>query len=243
MIGTTLFGNTHSVQISGDLSNVPLGSGFRLYDDDDFGLDAEPLPRQDLVNDQMKNYFKPSFVDVIDAAEFNSPDLVPLHLNEDVSENNPVTVVDDKRNLTDKKECWVCPITAAYQGSPFEGDHDGETNFDFGETVPHGNYAAESYYDHSTVFVETCREMYENETALRSFRPNKVTNARTALKKWITAIASHEMGHQPGNQEDDHPEGGLMAGDSEGIIHTSPESAEFSAKTVLRFRNANRWSK
>ena len=240
VIATTLFENTHFVQIPGDLSNVPLGSGFRLYDDDDFGLDAAPLPRQNLVNDQMKNYFKPSFVEVSDASAFNPRKTVPLHLNEDVSTNlygQSSTVVDDARDLTDKNECWVCPLTAAYQG-PFNVDNDPDDgeNTRFGETATYGEN------DHSTVFVEGCRENYD--ALLRSHNPESVAIAIESTNEWIVAALAHEMGHQPGHQSEleDHNEGALMTAGMADVSAFQSEEAKFSPATMLRFRKSKRWS-
>ncbi len=48
-----------------------MNSGFRLYDDDDRGLDVTSLPRTDLVNQQMKNYFKPAFLEVAELGGYN----------------------------------------------------------------------------------------------------------------------------------------------------------------------------
>lgn len=232
-----------NITVKGDLSSVENNSEFRLYDDDDFGLIDPPLPRRDLVNDQMKNYFYPSFVEVIDAVAHNSPDLIPLHLNEDVSYNNPATVVDDEMDLFDENPCWVCPVTAAYQGGQGEDQdpHGDPEGFLMGETAPHGNYGDQNYYDHSTVFVETCRENYD--TLLRATGAGVAAKQLPRLKKWITAVISHEMGHQPGNQADDHPEGGLMAASMEAVSTITPEDAKFKPKTIKRFRNCNRWSK
>ena len=53
---------SYSVVVSGDHSSVPVNSGFRLYDDDD-SLDVPALPRTDLVNPQMKDYFKTAFIE------------------------------------------------------------------------------------------------------------------------------------------------------------------------------------
>lgn len=246
VIGTAVIApgqsGAYAVKISGNHTSYPPGTSFLLYDDDGFGLDAASLPRQDLVNDQMKEYFFPSFVDVVDAGAYNSPNLITLSLNEDVSENNPLTVVDNEIDLVDKNACWVCPIIAAYQGPQTEDqDPAGDPeSFLMGETTPHGDYDDADYYEFSTVFVETCRENYD--TLLRSTGPGIAAKQPARLKKWITAVISHEMGHQPGNELDEHPEGGLMGAPMDVSI-SSPETAKFSPKTIKRFRKANRWSR
>jgi hypothetical protein len=188
--------------------------------------------------------FKPSFVMVVDASAFNPNKLINLVLNKDVSHNNPLTVVDDELDLTDRNACWVCPITAAYQGPRNEdqdprGDVEG---FLMGETAGHGAYNSQAYYDHASVFVETCRENYDSASGLRSPAPGVAAKQPARLRKWITAVISHEMGHQPGNQPDDHPEGGLMGSPMDASSIT-PEDSKFSPQTIRRFRMSQRWSK
>lgn len=233
---------TVSVSKTPTSTSLLVGSEFRLYDDDDTGLAEDPLDKLDLVNDQMKNYFKPSFVEVNDASAFNPVNrrLVAFHRNEDVSVNlygYSSTVVASMRDLTDRNECWVCPLTAAYQG-PQDADMDPSS----GETRRDGESATYGQYDHSTVFVEDCRELYSN-----GFRgsPTSVNNSRMYLKKWITAVMSHEIGHHPAEQTEavDHSEGGLMTGAMGGVSSATPENAKFSPTSILRFRKSNRWSK
>ncbi len=240
-----------AVSVSGDHTSVPQGTGFLLYDDDDFGLAEAPLPLRSylegqgtsrpIVGEQLKNYFKPSFVDVRDAVEFNSNELVQFLRNEDVSFQNPNTVVDDHLQLSDKNDCWVAPVTVAYQGPQGEdqdpyGDDEG---FLMGETSGHGEYDSYGYFDHSTVFVETCRENYDD-----NMRAGNASNQPGYLKKFLIATAAHEIGHQPANEsaDSDHYEGGLMGKPIQAGLPTM-ENAKFSASSVLRFRKAKRWSK
>jgi|GEM_PF-2670024 len=233
------------VQISGDFSSIPVDSEFRLYDDDDLGLDSPALPKLGLVSNQVKEYFRPSFIEVTDAVIFNANKTVPLHLNEDVAESSygpTQTVVDDSKNLSDKNESWVCPVTAAYQ-SAFGEDRDPSSSPHFipGETANYGSN--QEPVDHSTVFVETCREVYN--IYFRSLVPETGVTARRLLPKLIAADVSHEMGHQPGlqSEDDDHAELGLMAVALDGVSILKPENASFTPQTIKRFRKSNRWSK
>lgn len=233
----------HVVNVAGDHTSVPVNSGFRLYDDDDFGLDTDPLPRSgttSLVDDQLKHYFKPGFIEIVDARDFNPRRILPFHRNEDVSSNGygvSSTIVDDFKDLTDREACWVCPVTAAYQGP-----HDVDNDPDAGENTRFGETATYAGNDHSTVFVEACRENYEY--LLRSHAPGSKELGLVSLRKWICATTAHEMGHQPAHQSElvDHSEGKLMSNAMEEVGSLIPESAIFSPKTVLRFRKANRWS-
>jgi len=231
----------YEVTVAGNHTNTPASSGFRLYDDDDKGLSAPPLPKNDLVNEQMKNYFRSSFVEITDAADFHTDKEVPFRQNEDVSTKlygMSSTVVADARELTDSPALWVAPLTAAYQG-PQDADKD-PSGAD--EGLRQGETATYDDRDHSTVFVEGCREIFDS--GLRSPNPQTVLNNLGYLEKWIIANAAHEIGHQPGvkTEEADHAEHGLMEAQLDGVSNITPENAKFAPSTVLRFRKSTRWS-
>ena len=225
-----------SVTVAGDHSSVPVNSGFRLYDDDDNGLDVPSLPRTDLVNEQMKNYFKPAFIEVKDLGGYNLDKYVPFLPTEDVS--SIFTTLDDKKepNILDKNPLWLCHLIAAYQG-PMDSDLDptgsNESRLD-GET---SSFLGREY---SAVYVEDCRELFE--VGLRGIN---ATQAKVNLQKWITAAASHEMGHQPKSQDVtvDHGELGLMSESLDGVISNNPEASFFMPKTIKRFRTSSQWTK
>jgi hypothetical protein len=231
VIGTS----SYQVRVAGNFANVPVNTEYRLYDDDDYGLDTSPLPRTDLVNSQMKNYFITGFIEVLDLGGFNLDKYVPFLPSEDIGAL--LTTLDDKKeqNITDKNPFWLCHLIAAYQG-PMEADQD-PTGFDeslrFGETV--GYLGKES----SAVYVEGCREQYNNSLA-----GTQPSSSRINLKKWITATASHEMGHQPGTQTEaqDHDEGLLMSKGLDDVSSITSENAIFHPKTIRRFRTSNRWA-
>ena len=224
-----------SVTVAGDQSSVPVNSGFRLYDDDDRGTDAPSLPRTNLVNQQMKDYFKTAFIEVRDLGGFNLDKYVSFLPTEDVF--SIFTTLDDKKepNVNDANPLWVCHLIAAYQG-PMDADSDPSginESIRLGETADHGGIG------HSAVYVEDCRETFAGVIT-----GNTGDQARLRLNKWITATAAHEMAHHPGTQteEQDHAEAKLMSSSNEDVSTLFPESAIFSPKTVLRFRTSNRWS-
>jgi Bacterial TSP3 repeat len=225
------------VMVPGDYSTVPIGSGFRLYDDDDSGLDAEPLPRLDLVNTQMKNYFRTAFIEVIDSGGFNVNKIVPFRPHESIGATFSTVLDDAAQDIIDKNPLWVCPIITSYQGEQ-ESDQDPS---DTDESLLYGLTTTIGQYDFSTVNVEVCRESYDG--SIRT--PVGGPAARAYLKKWIVAVISHEMGHQPAEQTEmqDHDEGELMAQGLNGVSKSTPEDDFFSARTILRFRKSNRWSK
>ncbi len=235
VVGTLNIFGGHFVLISGDFTSVPINSGFRLYDDDDLGLSTSALPKQNLVNEQMKNYFSSSFIKVTNSDNFNSSRQMAFQRNIDVYDSSSITE-HFARDVHDKNSIWACPLTVAYQG-PQENDRDpNDASLRMGETAAHGNN------DHSTVFLECCRETESN--AITSMNPDISDRANKRLAKWIVAVAAHEMGHQPDNQSEieDHQEGQLMSVGCGEVSSSSPEKAKFSAKTVKRFRKSNRWS-
>ena len=105
-----------------------------------------------------------------------------------------------------------------------------------GVTAPLGNC------DHSTVFLEACRENYDG--VLRSQNEKTVDNSRQYVERWTVLVASHEIGYQPGTQSgpEDHAEGGIMAPGCDGIGSSAAENANFTSQSISRFRKANRWS-
>lgn len=233
------------VFLKGDHSSIPVGSGFRLYDDDDVGLSDSPLPRTDLVNETMKNYYKPAFIDVVDAAiedpakDHNPRKYVTFKANDDVS--SLFTVADDAIDLTDRKELWTCPLVACYQREQ-EVDIDPNT-YSAGENEAAGfglttNFSTFPNREISTVYVETCRDRV-TETI------RNVPYANVSTESMITAVSAHEMGHQPGSGDSDgeiaHAEFGLMTAGVAGNL-LGANALKFNAPSILRFRIAQRWS-
>lgn len=227
-----------------DPSAIPVGSGFRLYDDDDTGLAGAPLPRTDLVNEQMKDYYKPAFIDVVDAAkedpskDHNPNKYVPFRANEFV--HSLFTIANNAVDLTDRKELWTCPLVACYQREqdadidPNESTGDDEAA-GFGETNKMSPYSA---YEFSAVFVETCRDSVTRDL-------ENYPNSSISTESMIVATSAHEMGHQPGPGDGDgeiaHAEEGLMTGGVAGDLF-GPNALKFRAKSILRFRISQRWS-
>jgi hypothetical protein len=242
--GAGILIDDHVVSVAGNHTSVPNGSSFRLYDDDDFGLDAPPLPRNDLVDDLMKSFFRPSFIEVTDSGDFNTRKTVPFRKNDDLQTSSLLhpsnTVVNSSKDLTEKDALWVCQLTAAYQ---FETTEDGDPN---SEDATYGGTRQFLDYDHSTVFVENCREAYNDQFLLvaeQGSNPAIGDQARMNLGNFIIATAAHEMGHHPGalSVNDEHSELGLMR--DGGVLLNSPQEEKFTASTISRFRKSQKWSK
>ena len=94
------------------------------------------------------------------------------------------------------------------------------------------------------MFVESGREAYDSTFRLSANGGNPLhgINARINLKNYINAQASHEIGHQPGDDlVDEHTEGGLMR--VGGSTPLTPLQEKFSPTSILRFRKSKNWSK
>lgn len=117
-------------------------------------------------------------------------------------------VVNASKDLVEQQALWVVQITAAYQ---FDMDEDGDPN---DEDPLYGGTRQFDDYDHATVFVECCRELYDDRFRLveSGANPEIGANARNNLKHYIRATAAHEIGHMPGSgtEDDEHAENGLM---------------------------------
>jgi hypothetical protein len=224
----------YSLTVSGDYSNVPVNSEFRLYDDDDFGLNRPPLPRNDLIDDTFKSLFRPAFIEVVDAANFKGQDYNPsktveFHRNHPVMigpwGNQSPGVWDDAINLTDTKSLWVGNLIAGYQGEVGDDRDPSSENFIEGITPGSRNY--------SVVYVEVIRDKLDG--VLRSPHAN-ITTLNNELGKNLKLTGAHEIAHMPGggNEASHHGEMGLMEGYGNGEEYFMPQ-------TVLRFRNTEKW--
>lgn len=209
----------------------------KLFDDDGRGLIAAQLPRLDLVNEQMKAYFRPSFIEATDAVAYNSTKLLDFKPNEDAFPTD--TLLDDTRNLVDVPSLWVCTVVAAYQGAEdVDLDPNGaDESQRLGET---SGFDGNDQF--SVVYVEACREMYW--TPFLSSSPSVLESNRARLHTFINATVAHEMGHHPGTQteEEDHAENQLMSASMADVSTTTPEDSKFSRQTIKRFRKAKRWA-
>jgi hypothetical protein len=227
-----------TVTVLGNQTNVPINSEFRLYDDDDHGLNSPPLPHLTLVNELMKSFFRPGFIEIVDSGGMNLNKIIPFKKNDDLQGS---TLVNSNNDLLEKDGVWVAPITSAYQ---FSYTSDGEPNIEIptlGATRSFGTN------QRATVFVENCRESYESNfrTVDEGGVPEIGDDSRLKLKDFIVATAAHEIGHEPENTLgpnilNDHNELGLMS--EGGALPASPEDEKFTAKSFLRFRKTRGWS-
>jgi hypothetical protein len=100
-------------------------------------------------------------------------------------------------------------------------------------------------YAHATVFIECCRELYDNEFRVvneEGGNPQIGIEALTDFRNQVTAQAAHEIGHLPNiNTDDQHLELGLMK--EGGSLRNSPEEEKFSPRTISRFKQTKKWSK
>lgn len=150
------------------------------------------------------------------------------------------SVTSDARDLVEKQSLWIAPLTTAYQlNTQEDGDPNSELPTD-GATTPINGV------EQSVVYIESCRDEYDYSFRLvdNGATPQIGINAIKHLKNYIVATAAHEIGHQPGVQDGDihHAELGLMRrGGVNNKEHSEKDS--FSASTILRFRNSQKWSR
>jgi hypothetical protein len=209
----------------------------KLFDDDGRGLVQPQLPRLDMVNEQIKSYYRPSFIEVVSAADYNPNMFIPFKSNDDAFLTG--TILDDARDLIDRPSLWSCTLVAAFQGAE-DVDVDPKN---VGETERYGETSGFDGNDQfAAVYVETCREAYGN--GLTSTNIALLEVRRQRLDRFIIAVAAHEMGHFPGVQhpDEDHAEGKLMSNSLNDVDLLKPETATFNPKTLLRFRKSTRWA-
>lgn len=232
----TRFLNTQSHIVTFGVPTNVVGAA-KLFDDDGRGLISPQLPRLDLVNDQMKEAFRPSFIEITDAVNYNPSKLIAFKPNEDAYPSN--TILDDARDLTDTPSLWVCTLVAAYQAAE-ECDLDPNGNDESNRLGETNGFNGNDEF--SVVYVEACREGYWS--SFLSENQQTLENNQIRLEKFISAVSSHEMGHHPGTQteEEDHAEKELMSKSMEEVSSVYPENSNFSPITVLRFRKAKRWA-
>lgn len=228
----------HLVSISGNHTTVPIGTKFRLYDDDDFGLNRDPLPQTELIDDIVKNVYRPAFIEVINAADFESNDYNP-EKEVDFKQNHPATaayldplhlVWEDAKNLTDKRECWVGNLIAGYQN---EHSDDADPRSEEGSDGLTPDFSRR----YSIVYVETVRESLDG--SFRDIPQNDtINNEKLILDLKLTA--AHELGHMPGGGFGymHHNELQLMG---EGGADMNEDGQVFSPKSIMRFRKTRSW--
>ena len=222
---------SYAVTVAGDHSDVPVNSGFRLYDDDEFGLDAPALPRLNLVNNDFKAVYKPAFIEVIDAntAGYNLSKILDFYRNYPVAigpQSLFSGIWENTKDLTDSNALWVGNLFAAYQGDSYaDGDPNSEGSVE-GITRPNCRY--------SIVYVEVVRD-----TVDLSLRPPSlgIPEQKILVERNKSLTAAHEIGHMPGggSEQMDHDEGKLMSEDG------YDGGLTFSSRSIRRFRISRTW--
>jgi hypothetical protein len=238
--GAGILNGDHVVSVAGNYTSVLPGSAFRLYDDDDFGLNRDSLPRTDLVDEVVQKVYRKAFIEVVDAERYSpkidyNPDKhVSFHKNHPavVPYLSPLHLVwEDSKNCHDRQECWVGNLVAGYQNS-HEDDADPRLEEGSDGLTP------ESSRRFSIVYVETVRDTAADSGFRDSPNRNKEINERLVIDLKLTV--AHELGHMPGGQSGvrHHNELQLMG---EGGASFNENGETFSAKTVSRFRRTRTW--
>ncbi len=239
------------VTLTGTQTGISANMGYRLYDDDGFGLAANPLPRTDLISDDIvKNVYRPAFIEIVDANSYgnlyNSNKIVEFFRNHPLVvgtfANQNAGVWDDAKDIFGKKSLWAATVVAGYQGDVnADGDPYSEGPPDDGLT-PGRSPTFHGDAKYSVVFVEHNRDILES-----NFRntPNDHPALNTEVDLRIKLTAAHEIGHHPqfllANAH--HDEGALMQeGGYKGFGNVGPDT-KFSPDSIKRFRSTLSWQK
>ena len=199
-----------------------------VFDDDDIGLTAAPLPRSGVISTGVKNLFKPAYIEIVQRTTGNDNPKLPFELYSALLGTSAPTSLDNKIDTSDDDSAhyWNHSLVIAYQ--PYDPSRsllgvpaDGDPNNDYpvmglSEVVPAFGHAF------SAVFIESAREPVKN-----------AANIQSAFQINFDDVVSHEIGHMPNGAWFGHPESGLMAEDSPHL--------PFAPESLRRFRSAGRW--
>ncbi len=221
------------VNVSASLGSNLIGSEFRLYDDDDYGLLKDPLPNLTLASEKvdghevMKDVFKIAFIEITDASLYNDRNELVFYRNHPIG---PLFdgIYDDNIDVPDSECLWAVNVISAYQGELI-ADNDPHTESESEGATP-GIGAS-----FSVVFLETVRE--SNDELLRMLNTDKVA-LNNEVRKRIILTAAHEIGHHPRYRDGNghHVEDGLMGPSG----YQNGET--FWAPSILRFRKTFKWT-
>lgn len=221
--------------------NAFIGS-VELHDDDDRSAGTTMLDGSDLlafyahgnvINDTLKKKYAPAYIEIEEAphtAGYNTRPTIPFQIN--AGQLNLFTSLNDHQDMRgkDRETYWYHFVVMAYQYTPgptpiintVGGDNDpnGESGLD-GGTI---GDSVQPYI--SVIFLERLRDSFDGSRDDGDLL-EKVNNR-------IDQVTAHEIGHAPGNGNDeDHAEGGLMGDGADG--------AEFMPATLYRFRSTSQW--
>jgi len=241
VIGVSVAEGLDHVNVSGNSSSLPPGSSFSLYDDDDYGLNRDPLPRTDLIDDVIKNVYRPAFVEVIDAAkhnpvkDYNPEKYIDFRVNHPATVGvlNPMHLVwEDEKDLSDTHNRWVGNLVTGYQN---------EHGVDADPKVEQGSdgHTPEFTRRYSIVHVKIVRDSTSDSGFRNSPHRNKALNDDVVRN--LKPTAAHESGHMPGGGWGGHHAELQVMGD--GGAANNVQGEVFSAKTPSRFRRTQEWQK
>jgi len=212
------------------------GQAFQIFDDDDQNIPSDyelPLPSSvDLITDVVREKYRPAFIE-LDTTMPNATSLIPFILNKQPPHGTG-------RDIPDSNDFWACRVVAAYQ--PPTGD----------DNDPDDEDPTDGWYNNGDAFVymEMIRE--DQKYLLESSNPVSQQAALDLMLEFRNALVAHEVGHGPKNdipipvwigapinafESPDHAEWGLMAS---GLVQG--RNQDFTAMTIYRFREAEKWN-
>jgi hypothetical protein len=202
---------------------------FQTYDDDGTGFpNYLPVIPTNVINENIKLKYVPAYIEIEEVdGSLNEDDTITFSLNNDVY--NPFTSLDDAQNMdgANRTEYWYHFLVIGYQpGTGEDGDPVAEATLR-GVTV--GTGFIPLYNCYSAVFLEAIRDPLVNLVGTSSFPQ--------FFQQQLELTIAHEIGHAAGGHDntEDHNEGGLMQQEP------NLSEAEFSPKSVERFRSVTEW--
>ena len=222
------------VIVEGLPGTIAEGKSYKIYDDDEqYVPSSHRLPidaSTSFVTEFVHDRYRGAYIE-IDTTQPNPNRIVPFT-------RNKLPPVSSGRDLVDSNDFWACRVVAALQPLASEdGDPDSENN-----DAVEGEYKGGD----ALIYLEVVRETYKALLA----NPNQQSLGLSRMNEYRDGLVAHEIGHGPLNDGQggfdsavnenvgpDHFELGLMTS-SLGRGH----EAEFSSKTLRRFRKANKWN-
>jgi hypothetical protein len=251
-----LSNDTVDVFKAGGITSTQLvGQSFTLTDDDNrfntlHGWQELPLDNTHAaVLQPVRAKYAPAFIEIIDAnaVGLNPNRTVTFKLNES-AEGHAINLIPDVYNdsldVEGTEFFWAHAVVFGFQPKASTDGDPGVDNPPYGGTP--FTLAADGWTSlgYSAIYVESHREEIMNrempnlvfDPAL-FFAAEAVTDRSSKYTRLLLGTIVHEIGHGPTTgPDDDHNDGGIMAGGTTVYV-----DSDFSAASISRFRNTKEW--
>ncbi len=238
---------TDQVVLRGEVPDSIRGQVFTIQDDDDNFLQELNLPPalpQDGYHVQIIKAIRPkyakAYIQIEDANDlgFNKRPIIPFQLNA-TAKSLAATPYDSMKDVHDSERFWAITLAFGYQWDE-DHDHDPDEENSPQADTPKFPYTGVTMF--SSVAMECFRDdvfgVLEKIPEQQRKTPIIYQEYHDNYVNFLYGTIAHEIGHSPGGQNEDgnHNEFGLMQKDGASI------DADFTNKTITRFRKAKKWS-